>query len=134
WRIDGPGGEPQLVWQGSTVPDGWHVNSLVAVEGSLHVCAFGRYDRHKAWKRGDESGARGFVHDLGAGRDVLTGLAHPHTPRRRGGRWYVCESSRGTLTEVGPDGAARRRAAIGRFTRGLAFVGPYALVGGNAHR
>ncbi|HEX6417599.1 MAG TPA: DUF4915 domain-containing protein [Acidimicrobiales bacterium] len=135
WRIDRPGeGPPRLMWQGSTVPDGWHVNSLVAVDGALHVCAFGRFDRHKAWKQGGEDGARGFVHDVAAGRDVLTGLAHPHTPRRRGGRWYVCESSRGTLTEIGPDGAVRRRATIGRFTRGLAFAGPYALVGGNAHR
>ena len=133
WRIDPGSGEPDIVWQGSTVPDGWHVNSLVEVDGDLHVCAFGRFDRHKRWKDPDQDG-KGFVLDLATGRDVLTGLAHPHTPRRRGRRWYVCESTKGSLTELTAEGTVRRRARVGRFTRGLAFVGPYALVGGNAHR
>jgi hypothetical protein len=133
WRIDPGRDEPQLLWQGSTVSDGWHVNSLVVHGGALHVCAFGRFDRHKAWKQHGRDGA-GFVHDLRTGRDVLTGLAHPHTPRRRGDRWYVCESTTGMLTELADDGTVRRRARVGRFTRGLAFVGPFALVGGNAHR
>jgi Domain of unknown function (DUF4915) len=133
WRVDPGADEPDLVWQASTVPDGWHVNSLVAVDGALHVCAFGRFDRHKGWKESGRDGA-GFVHDLASGRDVLVGLAHPHTPRRRGDRWYVCESTRGSLTELSADGTVRRRARVDRFTRGLAFVGPFALVGGNAHR
>ncbi|HET6954157.1 MAG TPA: DUF4915 domain-containing protein [Acidimicrobiales bacterium] len=133
WRVDRRADEPALVWQGSTVPDGWHVNSLTVVDGALHVCAFGRFDRHKGWK-GDGVPTTGFVHDLTTGHDVLTGLAHPHTPRRLGGRWYVCESTRGTLTELDLDGTALRRAQVRRFTRGLAVVGPWALVGGNAHR
>ncbi len=132
WRI-GPGGDPALMWQGSAVSDGWHVNSLVAVGGALHVCAFGRFERTKGWKSDGEDGA-GFVRDLRAGRDVLRGLAHPHTPRRRGDRWYVCESTRGTLTELDADGTVVRRTAVRRFTRGLALTGRYALVGGNAHR
>jgi hypothetical protein len=133
WRVEPGTGAPTRVWQASTVPDSWHVNSLVVVDGRLHVCAFGRFDRHKEWKAHGQDGV-GFVHDLGAGRDVLTGLARPHTPRRRAGRWYVCESTRGTLTEIGAGGTARRRAQVKRFTRGLAFVGHFALVGGNAHR
>jgi Domain of unknown function (DUF4915) len=133
WRVDPADSDPTLVWQGTAVPDGWHVNSLTVVDGALHVCAFGRFDRHKGWKDDDMAGA-GFVLDLATGRDVLTGLAHPHTPRRRGDRWYVCESTRGTLTELDLDGTVRRRAPVRRFTRGLAFTGPWALVGGNAHR
>lgn len=133
WRIDPGADEPTLVWRGSTVPDSWHVNSLVEVGGRLHVCAFGRFDRHKAWK-GSGNDGRGFVHDVAAGRDVLTGLAHPHTPRRRGDRWYVCESTKGSLTELDAGGTVLRRARVDRFTRGLGFVGPFALVGGNAHR
>ena len=133
WRIDPGADVPTLAWQGSTVPDAWHVNSLVVVDDALHVCAFGRFDRHKAWKADGEDG-KGFVHDVTSGRDVLTGLSHPHTPRYRGGRWYVCESTKGSLTELDADGTVLRRAPVRRFTRGLAFVGPYALVGGNAHR
>ncbi|HEX5947831.1 MAG TPA: DUF4915 domain-containing protein [Acidimicrobiales bacterium] len=133
WRVDPASGEPTMVWQGSTVPDGWHVNSLLAVDDALHVCAFGRFDRHKGWKH-DEQDAAGFVHDLRTGRDVLTCLSHPHTPRKRGARWYVCESTKGSLTELAADGTVRRRARVNRFTRGLAFVGSFALVGGNARR
>ncbi len=133
WRIDPGADTPTLAWQGSTVPDAWHVNSLVVVDDALHVCAFGRFDRHKAWKADGEDG-KGFVLDVASGRDVLTGLSHPHTPRSRGGRWYVCESTKGSLTELDADGTVLRQALVGRFTRGLAFVGPYALVGGNAHR
>lgn len=133
WRVDPGADEPTMVWQGSTVPDAWHVNSLAVVGGDLHVCAFGRFDRHKAWKADGQDGA-GFVRRLEGGRDVLSGLSHPHTPRFRDGRWYVCESTRGSLTELDARGAVLRRAPVGRFTRGLALVGPYALVGGNAHR
>jgi len=133
WRVDPGADEPRMVWQGSPVPDAWHVNSLVVVDGALHVCAFGRGDRHKLWKT-DAGRPTGFVHDLRAGRDVLTGLAHPHTPRRRGDRWFVCESTTGSLTELDTHGEVVRRAAVRRFTRGLTFVGRWALVGGNAHR
>jgi Domain of unknown function (DUF4915) len=135
WRVGE--GEPVRVWQGSPVPDAWHVNSLVVVDGALHVCAFGRFDRHRGWRgadEGPEEEGAGFVLDLRTGRDVLTGLAHPHTPRRRGDRWYVCESTRGGLTELGPDGTVLRTVEVRRFTRGLALVGRWALVGGNAHR
>ena len=133
WRVDPGTDEPRLVWRGSHVPDAWHVNSLVVVDGALHVCAFGRGPRHKSWKV-DGGEPTGFVHDLRAGRDVLTGLAHPHTPRRRGDQWFVCESSTGSLAILDADGEPVRRVAIHRFTRGLAFAGRWALVGGNAHR
>ncbi|MDD9368846.1 MAG: DUF4915 domain-containing protein [Acidimicrobiales bacterium] len=133
WRVDPGTDEPTMVWQGSTVPDGWHVNSLVAVDDALHVCAFGRFDRHKGWKDAKDD-AVGFVHDLRTGQDVLTRLSHPHTPRKRGARWYVCESTKGSLTELAADGTVRRRARVNRFTRGVAFVGSFALVGGNARR
>ncbi len=151
WRLSG-GAAPTLVWaRGTTIeprpdgvghnhrgalgttPDLWHVNSLTTVDGALHVCAFGRSERHKGWKSEDENGT-GFVHDLSTGRDVLTGLAHPHSPRRRGDRWYVCESAKGTLTELDAAGGVLRRAAVRRFARGLALVGGWAFVGGNAHR
>jgi uncharacterized protein DUF4915 len=126
-------GEPRPLWQGGSVPDSWHVNSLVVVDGRLHVCAFGRFERHKAWK-GEPGQGAGFVHDVERGEDILTGLDRPHCPRRHDGRWYVCESTRGFLTELDLDGTVLRRALVRRFTRGLAIAGRWALVGGNAHR
>jgi len=132
WRVAADGAV-RPVWRGGTVPDSWHVNSLQVVEGRLHVCAFGRFDRHKGWKF-DEQRATGFVRDIAGERDVLTGLSHPHAPRRVGDRWYVCESTRGALTELDAGGRVVRRARIKRFSRGLAVVGRWLFVGGNAHR
>lgn len=132
WRVE-PGREPTVAWRGGAVPDSWHVNSLVEVDGRLHVGAFGRFATHKAWRTSDDA-TSGFVHDTVRGVDVLEGLAHPHHPRWTGDSWLLCESTPGTLTECGPDGRVRRRVGIGRFCRGLALVGPWALVGGNAHR
>lgn len=133
WRTD-PGREPTAAWRGGTVPDSWHVNSLVDVDGRLHVCAFGRFDRHKGWRFG-EGDAAGFVHDTERGVDVLRDLAHPHHPRwTEDGRWLLCESTLGSLTECAADGRVLRRVAIGRFSRGLTVVGRWALVGGNARR
>jgi hypothetical protein len=51
-----------------------------------------------------------------------------------GERWYVCESSKGTLTELDVSGTVRRRVGIKRFARGLTVLGRWALVGGNAQR
>jgi hypothetical protein len=132
WRVAGDGSVAP-VWQGGTVPDSWHVNSLQVVDGQLHVCAFGRFDRHKGWKS-DEHRGTGFVRDIAGGHDVLTGLSHPHAPRRVGDRWYLCESTRGALTELDAGGKVLRRARIKRFSRGLAVVGRWLVAGGNAHR
>lgn len=134
WRLPGP----TVAWHAERgaagAPDGWHVNSLTVVDGSLHACAFGRFDRHKGWKDAAPHDT-GFVVDLRTGADVLTGLCQPHHPRRVGDRWYVCESLIGTLTECAADGTILRRASVERFTRGLAVLGDrWALVGGNGHR
>src|SRR5688500_7516862 len=36
WRTE-PGRAPTAVWRGGTVHDSWHVNSLLVVDGRLHV-------------------------------------------------------------------------------------------------
>jgi hypothetical protein len=134
WRVSGGAAEP--LWRAradDTAPDAWHVNSLLVVDGALHVCAFGRFERYKAWKAAPRKDV-GFVLDLRTGREVIAGLTHPHAPRRRGDRWYVCESTPGRLTELDATGRVSRQLPVRRFTRGLALIGGWALVGGNAHR
>ncbi len=54
----------------------------------------------------------------------------PHSPRWHDGHLWVLESGRGTLATVDVDsGAVTTVATLPGFTRGLAFLGPYALVG-----
>ncbi|MGH9209774.1 MAG: DUF4915 domain-containing protein [Acidimicrobiales bacterium] len=136
WRLEigtATDATPKVVWRGSPVPDSWHPNSLVVVDGRLHVCAFGRFDEYKAWKTAEDK-RTGFVHDIERRVDVLAGLGHPHTPRHVGDRWYVCESTSGALVEYDLGGEELRRVAVRRFSRGLGIVGPWAFVGGNARR
>ena len=133
WRLEPGEGSPQPLWRGGAVPDSWHPNSLVVVDGRLHVCAFGRFDRHKDWKA-EGNKTSGFVHDTVREVDVLTGLGHPHTPRVVDDRWYVCQSTSGELIEYDLTGREQRRLGIRRFSRGLGIVGRWAFVGGNAHR
>jgi Domain of unknown function (DUF4915) len=136
WRLDvgsATEADPQVTWRGGSVPDAWHPNSLVVVDGRLHVCAFGRFDEHKAWKTAPDK-RTGFVHDVERGVDVLGGLSHPHCPRLVGDRWYVCESTRGSLVELDLGGQELRRVAIRRFSRGLGLVERWAFLGGNARR
>src|SRR5262245_52840627 len=92
WRVSGAAAEP--LWRARpdhTVPDAWHVNSLLVVDGALHVCAFGRFERHKAWKAAARKDV-GFVLDLRTGLEVLAGLTHPHAPV--GGRTPGTSASR----------------------------------------
>lgn len=130
WRLAGDQLEP--VWRGGEVPDSWHPNCLVSHEGRLFVSAFGRGDVHKGFGPLG-SPAAGFVHDVGAGVDVATGLAQPHQARPHRGGWLVCESTRSALTELPAEGEPRRL-DVGRYTRGLAVCGRWAFVGANARR
>lgn len=54
----------------------------------------------------------------------------PHSPRWYDNRLWVLESGKGTLGVVDLDsGSVETIAVMPGFTRGLAFIGPYALVG-----
>jgi uncharacterized protein (TIGR03032 family) len=54
----------------------------------------------------------------------------PHSPRWYDGRLWVLESGRGTIGVVDLErGRVEEVARVPGFTRGLAFIGPYALVG-----
>ena len=54
----------------------------------------------------------------------------PHSPRWYQGKLYILESGKGTLATVDVNtGAVETIAELPGFTRGLTFVGPYAIVG-----
>jgi uncharacterized protein (TIGR03032 family) len=54
----------------------------------------------------------------------------PHSPRWHAGRWWLCDSGRGTLVAQDPTrGACEELAALPGFTRGLTFAHERAIVG-----
>jgi uncharacterized protein (TIGR03032 family) len=121
-------GETTRVWKAPGERDAWHLNSLVLVEGELHVMAFGRFDRHREWAEVGSAG-RGFVLNLETGRDVVNGLSSPHHPRFVDGEWIVCNSGTGELIRVGADGEIGARIALAGWARGLAVLDRALFVG-----
>jgi uncharacterized protein (TIGR03032 family) len=92
------------------------------------VTALGRTDEAGGWRADKAKG--GVLVDVASSQVVAQGLSMPHSPRWYGGRLWLLESGRGTLCTVDlGSGAVQTVAELPGFTRGLAFLGDYALVG-----
>lgn len=109
--------------------DRCHLNGLALVDGKpRYMTALARTDTPQGWR--GLKGQAGVVVELPHGRVVADGLAMPHSPRWHRDRLWVLESGRGTLTTVDPaSGRVDTIATLPGFTRGLAFIGRYAVVG-----
>ena len=109
--------------------DRCHLNGLAIVDGRpTYVTALGETDTAGDWRANKPQG--GCLLDVGSGQTISRGLSMPHSPRWHDGRLWVLESGTGSLLQV--DAASGRRelvATLPGFTRGLAFSGPYALIG-----
>ena len=130
----GPSGNVARTWRAPGNGDAWHLNSLCADNGRIYVCAFGRFERHRDWSRRGSKG-RGLVFELETGEEVLTGLDQPHTPRRLGDGWLVCNSASQELLLVGsrsPHPLAR--VELRGFTRGIAVDDDVVFVGESTRR
>jgi uncharacterized protein (TIGR03032 family) len=109
--------------------DRCHLNGL-AMEGGQprFVTALGTTDAAGAWRENKAQG--GVLIELASGQIVLEGLSMPHSPRCYGGRLWVLNSGKGELLLVDPaQGRSVPVCHLPGYLRGLAFVGPYALVG-----
>jgi len=114
-------GEQTGIWRAPGEGDAWHLNSLLLVDGQLHVSAFGSFERHREWNEPDADPATGFVLNLATGVKVLTGLYSPHHPRRLERDWLVCNSGRRSLTRFDAvTGTITGDALLEGWTRGLA--------------
>jgi uncharacterized protein (TIGR03032 family) len=68
--------------------------------------------------------------DLDSDEVIVEGLSMPHSPRWHQGTLWILESGKGSLSKVDlASGEVSCVATLPGFTRGLAFIGPYALVG-----
>lgn len=112
-----------------TAHDRCHLNGLAMVGGSpAFVTAFGTSDDAGGWRTGKADS--GVVIDVAANEVIAGGLSMPHSPRWHDGRLWVLESGRGRVGVVDlVSGRVDTLAELPGFTRGLTFVGRYALVG-----
>jgi hypothetical protein len=121
-------------WRAPGRGDAWHLNCLAMTNGHLLVSGFGKFGSDRDWV-GNADRATGFLTNVSTQEDVLTGLRCPHSPRVVGGAWLVCNSARGEVVQIDPaDGSVLRRQALGGWTRGVAVLDDFLLVGVSAHR
>jgi uncharacterized protein (TIGR03032 family) len=109
--------------------DRCHLNGLAMVDGRpAYVTALARTDTPGGWR--EHKGTSGVIVEIATDRVVAEGLSMPHSPRWHDGKLWVLQSGLGTLSTVDPaTGSITQVAELPGFTRGLAFIGRYALVG-----
>jgi len=109
--------------------DRCHLNGLAIVDGRpRYVTAMGMTDEQQGWRREKVGG--GVVIDVDDNSIVAQGLTMPHSPRWHDGALWVLDSGCGDLCKVDmTTGTAEPFVRLPGFTRGLAFIGRYALVG-----
>ena len=109
--------------------DRCHLNGLAVVSNEPRfVTALGTTDVRDGWRADKPHG--GCLIDVPSGGFVTRGLCMPHSPRWHDGRLWLLESGGGRLVLLDPgSGRSQVVAELPGFTRGLAFLGPYAFVG-----
>jgi uncharacterized protein (TIGR03032 family) len=109
--------------------DRCHLSGLANVDGRpRYVTALGITDELQGWRRDKVGG--GVVIDITDDAVIATGLAMPHSPRWHRDQLWVLDSGHGHLSRVDlAAGVAEPVVRLPGFTRGLAFIGGYALVG-----
>ena len=109
--------------------DRCHLNGLAMRDGRpRYVTAFAESDRPQGWR--DSKAFGGLVVDVDTGEIVARGLCMPHSPRWHRGELWVLESGRGALSRIDlSTGASEPVVALPGFTRGMEFVGRFALIG-----
>lgn len=129
-----PGGEVARRWRAPGENDSWHLNDICVKNGRLLACAFGRYRRSREYKERMLAGD-GIIFDVETGRDLLTGLCMPHSPRFFDNAWAVCNSKLAEVLQMEEgSGVVIRKLKLDGFTRGLAVTDDLILVGESDNR
>ncbi len=113
-----------------TVPeDRCHLNGLAIVDNKpVYVTALGETDVVGGWRAGKATG--GIVMRIADGTVIHRGLAMPHSPRWHDDRLWVLNSGAGELRRVDPaTGSHDVICTLPGYLRGLALIGPFALIG-----
>ena len=109
--------------------DRCHLNGLAMRDGKpAFVTALGETDSPGGWREHKAKG--GLIIEIDNNRIISSGLSMPHSPRWYEDKLWVLESGAGSLATVDVEtGALDTIIELPGFTRGLEFIGRYALVG-----
>jgi uncharacterized protein (TIGR03032 family) len=113
--------------------DRCHLNGLALKDGrAAYVTAVSRSDVADGWR--DRRTGGGVLVDVAANEIVLEGLSMPHSPRWHdagdGERLWLLDSGTGWFGYVDLErGRFERVAFCPGYSRGLAFCGPFAVIG-----
>ncbi|MEJ2573786.1 MAG: TIGR03032 family protein [Gammaproteobacteria bacterium] len=109
--------------------DRCHLNGLAVRDGRpRYITALGEADEPGGWRRNKAAG--GILMDIDNNEFLLRGLSMPHSPRWYKNNLWFLESGKGALSYYDADtGTAKQVAELPGFTRGLDFVGDYAVIG-----
>jgi uncharacterized protein (TIGR03032 family) len=123
-----PQWRPKFITQ--LVPDdACHLNGLAVRDGrAAYVTALGETAAAGGWRAGKRHG--GVLIDVSSREVAVRGLSMPHSPRWHNGQLWLLESGDGSIGCVElSSGRYEPIARLPGFTRGLSFIGRYALVG-----
>jgi uncharacterized protein (TIGR03032 family) len=109
--------------------DRCHLNGLAMVDGKpKYVSCLAESDAPHGWR--ESKGESGLIIDVTNDEVVARGLSMPHSPRWYKGELWVLESGKGSLSKINiSTGESTVIAELPGFTRGLTFIGKYALIG-----
>ena len=114
---------------GYDLTDRCHLNGLAMKDGKpTYVSALGTTDTAAGWR--DNKAVGGMLMDIRNNKMVASGLSMPHSPRWYQGKLWVLESGAGTLATVDLNtGKLTTIIELPGFTRGIDFIGCYAIIG-----
>jgi len=109
--------------------DRCHLNGLAMVDGQpRYVTTLSQTNTPNGWR--EHKGSSGTLIDIKTNRVVASNLSMPHSPRWYQNKLWLLESGKGSLATVDIEsGSVETVIELQGFTRGLAFLGPYAFVG-----
>ncbi len=109
--------------------DRCHLNGLAMRDGApAYVTVVGRSDVADGWREHRRNG--GYLLDVPSGEVAATGLSMPHSPRWHDGKPWLLNAGTGEFGWVDIQaGKFEPVAFCPGYTRGLSFVGHFALVG-----
>lgn len=124
-----PRWKPKFISNCHVPGDRCHLNGMAITEGRVkYVTAMAESDTPNGWRAAKEK--TGVLIDVPTQEVVCRGFAMPHSPRVHQGRIWMLDSGRGQLVTVDPaNGKWDVVTTFPGYTRGLAFLGPYAFVG-----